>query len=115
MGQDVLSGTSFIGAAGDGVTIHFPRKNVTFFFNSPCNSDTESRSQKGGSLKDFEVCGVLEKEPSHNRQKTYQPVRHGHLPEVKRKFWHRRPIMLSTEVPDQHLSEPSVRLEAIKK
>jgi hypothetical protein len=47
MGQDVLSGTSFIGAAGDRVTIHFPRKNVTFFFNSPRNSDTESRSQKG--------------------------------------------------------------------
>jgi hypothetical protein len=26
----------------------------------------------------------------------------------KRNFWHKRPIMLSTEVPDRHLSEPGV-------
>jgi hypothetical protein len=38
-----------------------------------------------GSLKNFEVRGVLEKELSHNGQKSYQPVWHGHLPDVKRK------------------------------
>jgi hypothetical protein len=27
------------------------------------------------------------------------------LPAVKRKFWHKHPIMLSTAVPDRHLSE----------
>jgi hypothetical protein len=46
---------------------------VPFCFNHPRNSDAESRSQKGGSLKDFEVCGVPEKEPLHNRQKAINP------------------------------------------
>jgi hypothetical protein len=55
MGRDVLSGTSFIDAAGDRVMIRFPRKKVAFCFNNPCNSDAKSRSQKGGSLKDFEI------------------------------------------------------------
>jgi hypothetical protein len=55
MRRDVLSGTSFIDAAGDRVMIRFPRKKVAFCFNNPCNPDAKSRSQKGGSLKDFEI------------------------------------------------------------
>jgi hypothetical protein len=47
VGRDVLSGTSFIGAAGNRVMIHFPRKMVPFCFNSARNPDTELRSQKG--------------------------------------------------------------------
>jgi hypothetical protein len=68
MGRDVLSGVNFIGTAGYSVTIHFPRKNVHFYFNHPRNLDVELRSQMGESLKDFEACDVLEKEPLHNRQ-----------------------------------------------
>jgi hypothetical protein len=63
MGQDVLSGTSFIGAVGDSVMICFPRKKMPFYFNHPCDPDARSRSQKIGSLKDFDVCGIPEKEP----------------------------------------------------
>jgi hypothetical protein len=47
MGQDVLSGASFIGTVGDRVTIRFPRKKVPVYFNSPRNPNAESRSQKG--------------------------------------------------------------------
>jgi hypothetical protein len=56
-----------------------------FYFNHPHDLDVRSRSQKGGSLKDFEVCGVPEKELPHNGQKSYQPVQHDCLPEEKRK------------------------------
>jgi hypothetical protein len=73
MGRDVLSGASFIGAVGDRVTIRFPRKNMPFCFNHQRNPDTESRSQKGGSLKDFEVCGIPEKGPLHNRLNAINP------------------------------------------
>jgi hypothetical protein len=76
---------------------------MTFYFNHPRDTDARSRGQKVGSLKDFELCGIPEKEPWHNRQKVINPF--DHLPEVKRKFWHECPIVLSTEVPDQHLSE----------
>jgi hypothetical protein len=69
----VLSGISFIGATGDSVMIHFSRKKMPFCFNHPCDLDARSRSQKGGSLKDFEVCGVPEKEPPHNGQKAINP------------------------------------------
>jgi hypothetical protein len=47
VGWDVLSATSFIGVAGDRVMICFPRKKVSFLFNSPRNLDVELRSQKG--------------------------------------------------------------------
>jgi hypothetical protein len=40
---------------------------VTFCFNHPHNLDAELGSQKGGSLKDFDVCGVPKMEPLHNR------------------------------------------------
>jgi hypothetical protein len=45
IGQDMLSGASFIGAAGDRVMIHFPKK-VSFCFNHPRNPDAESRSKR---------------------------------------------------------------------
>jgi hypothetical protein len=85
MGQYMLSGTSIISAAGDSVTIRFPKKKMHFCFNHLHDPDARSRSQKVGSLKDFEVCGIPEKEPPHNRQKNYQLVWHDHLPDVKRK------------------------------
>jgi hypothetical protein len=65
----VLSGTGFIGIVGDSMMIHFPRKKGHFHFNNPRNPDAESRSQKVESLKDFEICGIPEKELPHNGQK----------------------------------------------
>jgi hypothetical protein len=73
MRRDVLSGTGLIGIAGDSVMIRFPRKGGPFRFNNTHNSDAESRSQKVGSLKDFEIRGVPEKELPHNRPKVINP------------------------------------------
>jgi hypothetical protein len=73
----------FIGAAGDNMTICFPRKRMPFCFNHLRDSDVRSRSQKVGSLKDFEIHGVLEKESLRNGQKL--PTRsHNHLPEINK-------------------------------
>jgi hypothetical protein len=82
MGQDVLSGTSFIGTTGDSVMIRFPRKEMHFYFNHPRDLNARSRSQNVGSLKDFEVCGIPEKEPWHNGQKAINSF--DHLPEEKK-------------------------------
>jgi hypothetical protein len=87
MGREVLSDASFIGIVGSSMMICFPKKKMHFCFNHPCNLGMRSRSQKGRSLKDFEVCGVPEKELPHNGQKSYQPVRHDHLPNVIRKVF----------------------------
>jgi hypothetical protein len=65
----MLSSASFIGIVGDSVTIRFLRKKGSFHFNNPRNPDAESRSQKVGSLKYFEIHGVPEKELPHNGQK----------------------------------------------
>jgi hypothetical protein len=73
MGRDVLSDADFIGIAGDSMMIRFPRKKVSFYFNNPRNPDTESRSQKVESLKDFEIRVVLKKEVLHTRQKVINP------------------------------------------
>jgi hypothetical protein len=54
MGRHMLNSVSFIDAASDTVTIHFPRKG-DFCFNHPHNPDVDSRGQKGGSLKAFKV------------------------------------------------------------
>jgi hypothetical protein len=51
----------------------FPQKKVSFCFNHSRNLDAESRSQKDESLKDFEVCGVPEKESLHNRLNAINP------------------------------------------
>jgi hypothetical protein len=69
----VLSGIDFIGIASDSMKIHFPRKKGSFCFNNPRNPDTESRSQKVESLKDFEIHDVPEKELQHNGQKVINP------------------------------------------
>jgi hypothetical protein len=36
-----------------------------------------------GSLKDFKICGILEKEPRSAGRISYQADRDGYLPEVK--------------------------------
>jgi hypothetical protein len=61
----------------------FPEKKVTFRFNRSCNPDTDARSRGVGSSKDFEIRGILEKEPRHAGRTSYQPDRNGYLPEVK--------------------------------
>jgi hypothetical protein len=52
MGQDVLSGTDFIGIAGDNMIIHFPRKSV-FPFQQPTQSKCEVEESNGGEFKRF--------------------------------------------------------------
>jgi hypothetical protein len=69
----MLSSPGFIGIVGDSVMIHFLRKKGHFHFNNPRNPDVESRSQKVGSLKDFEIHGIPEKELPHNGQKVINP------------------------------------------
>jgi hypothetical protein len=87
-----------------------------FYFNHPHDPDVRSRSQKVGSLKDFEIRGVLKKELFAQRTKSYQPIWHGHLPEVKKKsFWRMCPIVLSVAVPDWPSSELIVRSADIEK
>jgi hypothetical protein len=46
---------------------------VPFHFNNICNPDAKSSSQKVGSLKDFEIHCVPEKELSHTGQKVINP------------------------------------------
>jgi hypothetical protein len=73
MGRDVISDADFIGIVGNNMMIHFPRKKVPLHFNNSRNPDAESRSQKVGSLKDFEIRGVPEKELPHTGQKVINP------------------------------------------
>jgi hypothetical protein len=70
---------------------------------------------KGESLKDFDIRCIPRKEPPHNGQKAINPFGMIICPKKKGKCWHKRSIVLSTAVPDRHLSEFIVRLEAIKK
>jgi hypothetical protein len=51
----------------------FPRKKLSFYFNHPRDLGTGSRSQKVGSLKDFEVRDVPEKGLPHNEEKAINP------------------------------------------
>jgi hypothetical protein len=54
-----------------------------------------------GSLKDFEIYGVHEKELPRSGQKSYQPDQYVHLLEVKKKgFWHNCSIVILVVVPD---------------
>jgi hypothetical protein len=79
-------------------------------------SGREIEEPKGKSLKDFEIRSVPKKEPPHNGQKAINSFGTIICPKKKKgKFWHKRQIMLSTVVPDRHLSEFIIRLEAIKK
>jgi hypothetical protein len=59
----------------------FPKKKITFCFNRAHNPDMRSRGV--GSSKDFEIRGILEKEPRSARCTSYQADRNGYLPEVK--------------------------------
>jgi hypothetical protein len=62
----MLSGAGSIGIAHDIMKIHFSRKKGHFRFSNPRNPKAESKSQKVGSLNDFEIHGVPEKELPHN-------------------------------------------------
>jgi hypothetical protein len=68
----MLSGASFIGTTGDMVTIRF--KKSVFLFQQPAQSGRGIKEPKGGSLKDFEVCDIPEKELLHNGQKVINPI-----------------------------------------
>jgi hypothetical protein len=46
---------------------------LSFYFNHPRDLGTGSRSQKVGSLKDFEVRDVPEKGLPHNEEKAINP------------------------------------------
>jgi hypothetical protein len=95
--------TNFMWVAGDGATIHFPRKKVTFHFNHQRNPDVDARSRGVGSSKDFEIRGALEKEARPVGCTSYQADRHGYLPEVKIEVQNRCPIMLTMKVPSQQV------------
>jgi hypothetical protein len=66
--------TSFMWVAGDGMTVRFLRKEITFCFDRPRNPDADARSQGVGSSKDFEICGVLEKEPRSADAPVIKPI-----------------------------------------
>jgi hypothetical protein len=61
----------------------FPEKKITFYFNCLRNLNADVRSRGVGSSKDFEIRGVLEKEPRSVGRTSYQADRHGYLHEVK--------------------------------
>jgi hypothetical protein len=95
---------SFIGAASDRVMIHFPSKKMSFCFNNPRDPDAKLRSQKVGSLKDFEIRGILEKELPHNRQKLSTRSARSFAWSKEGKLWHKYLITLSLALPDQCLA-----------
>jgi hypothetical protein len=68
--------------ADDRRTIRFPRK-IIFCFNCPRHLDADVKSRGVGSLKDFEIRSVIEKEPRSARCTSYQADRNGYLHEVK--------------------------------
>jgi hypothetical protein len=84
----------------------FPEKKVTFHSNRPRNPDADAKSRGVGSSKDFEICGVLEKEPRPPERTSYQADRHGYLPEVKTKS--------SAQMPDR-VNNGSARSAGTKK
>jgi hypothetical protein len=61
----------------------FPEKKITFGFNRPRNPDVDARSRGVGSSKNFEICGVLNKEPIYAGRTSYEANQYGYLPEVK--------------------------------
>jgi hypothetical protein len=81
----------------------FPEKKVTFRFNHPRNPDADARSRGVGGSKDFETCGIPEKEPRLAGRTSYQADRHGYLPEVKIEVQNKCPTGLTTEAPDQQV------------
>jgi hypothetical protein len=80
----VLSGANFISAAGDIVMIRFPKKKVPFYFNHSRDSDVRSRSQKDWKFKRFGSLWRPREGTATQRTKSYQLIRHDHLPKVKK-------------------------------
>jgi hypothetical protein len=58
---------SFICAAGDGVTIHFPGKGCISISTTRAIRTRDREAKNFGSLKDFEVCGIHKKKPWDKR------------------------------------------------
>jgi hypothetical protein len=59
---------SLIGAANDGVAIHFPRKKDIFLFQLPPGYGSGiDKAERPGSLKYFEVHSVRGKEPCFDK------------------------------------------------
>jgi hypothetical protein len=86
--------TSFMGVAGNGAMIRFPRKKkITFCFNRTRSPNADVRSRGVESSKYFEIRGILEKEPRPAGHISYQADQHGYLPEVK--------IESSAQMPDR--------------
>jgi hypothetical protein len=105
--------TNFMWVAGDEMMVHFLRKKITFYFNCSRNLNADARSHGVGCSKDFEICGILEKEPRSTRHTNYQADRHGYLPEVKIESPEQMPDWVnnkSTRSAGTKKSEPEQRL-----
>jgi hypothetical protein len=61
----------------------FSEKKIAFCFNHLRNPDVDMKSRGVGSLKDFEIRSVLEKEPRSARRTSYQADQGGYLSEVR--------------------------------
>jgi hypothetical protein len=108
MGRDVLSGTSFIGATCDRVIIHFPRKRCIFVSIARAIRTQNRGAKRGGVYKILKSATSSRRNRHTMDKKLSTRSARSFAQSKKRKFWHKRPIMLSTEVLDRHLSEPSV-------
>jgi hypothetical protein len=84
----------------------FPLKKITFCFNRPRDPNADWRSRGVESSKDFEIRGVLKKEPRSTGRTSYQADRHGYLPEVK--------IEITEQIPDL-INNSSARSAVTKK
>jgi hypothetical protein len=80
----------------------FPEKKVTFRSTTRAIR-TQMRSQGVGSSKDFEIRGILEKEPRPAGRTGYQVDRHSYLPKVKIEGQNKCPIGLTTKATDQQV------------
>jgi hypothetical protein len=76
---------SFIWATCDSVTIRFPRKMCLSVSTTYTIRMWDQGAKKLGSSKDFEVCGILKKEPRSNGPNSYEANQHGYMPEVKKR------------------------------
>jgi hypothetical protein len=88
----------------------FSKKKITFCFNRPCNPDADVRSRGVRSSKDFEIHGVLKKEPRSTRRTSYQVDRHCYLPKVKIESQNRCLIGLTTEATKQRMAEDLIQV-----
>jgi hypothetical protein len=78
--------SSFIWAASDRVMICFPRKRCLSILTTHTIRTRDRAAKKFGCLRDFEVRGILKKEPGSNGPNNYQADRHSYLLEVKREI-----------------------------